>query len=303
MSDTNIISLSATNLTVTEETTPSPSILVEQSHCYPDPSTQNFIVDPVLPLMLVSVSEYSELKIHNLVFLRVTCRVLSDTIRPVIVRRLAKFEPDVDDPELWQCVDSGDEGIDIGEVELYQVARLVVMPSLDRIDTLFQIGSASQGGPIYGTALHIVALLGEFTLCQALVDLGANLNANLLIPNDQDSDDKSISASNKDDGSDFSQYRWGWITPLRLARLFRHREIAQMLLENGGVLGRSQNTSLPLGFMVGSTFAVGRPGFRSLPDDACWTSADSSKTEIYYLNTYMNGQRVYPSILFEYNKA
>jgi hypothetical protein len=253
--------------------------------------------DPTLPLMLVSGS--TALKIHELVFLQITCRSLSQTIRPIITNFLAQFEPKIpedDDDYITHADESGKEGVNPTQIHLYTIAKVILNPSCDNVNSYFQVGTAGQGGPIFATALHVAAQFGEFNLCHVLVELGANINANIFIPNDQDSNDESQDACNRADGSDFSQYRWGLITPLRVARLFRHRRVAQMLLENHAVHGRTQITSIPTS-SIGSIFSsLGRPGFQSLRDDACWT--DENRTEIYYLNTYMNGQRVYPGILF-----
>jgi len=50
--------------------------------------------------------------------------------------------------------------------------------------------------------------------------------------------------------------------------------------------------------MLGSSFARLRaPGFKHLPLDSCWTNKEENV--IYYLNTYMDGERQYTNALYE----
>ena len=170
----------------------------------------------------------------------------------------------------------------------------------DDLNRYFELREADQGGPIFGTGVHIAAMLGDVGLCHLLWFRGADVNANIFIPNDQDSWDKSQEAANRDDGSDFSQYRWGLVTPLRLAITYGQDEVCCFLKTHNGIAGTATVTENPevSEATIGSVFATsGRPGFRYLPPNSCWTNADD--TEILYLNTYMHGERVYPGVLFE----
>lgn len=171
------------------------------------------------------------------------------------------------------------------------------------LDQLFQERCASQGGPIMVTAMHVGARLGDTSLCRMLHNLGASMNPNILIPNDQDS---YGGEPNRADGSDFSQYRWGYITPMRLAHTYGNVSAASWFRQNGGDLGVALRTHLPgrdpslqdFPTMLGSSFArIGAVGFHHLPRGACWTNAEENA--IYYLNTYMNGERQYPNELYE----
>lgn len=162
------------------------------------------------------------------------------------------------------------------------------------MECLFKEQSASQGGPIFVTAMHVAARIGDTALCQMLCRMGALLNSNILIPNDQMSHGGQ---PNLADGSDFSQYRWGLVTPMRLAYTFGAVSTHAWFSQNGGNLGSALHTQLPQEFMMGSTFARrGAPGFSHLPDATCWTNDEESM--IFYLNTYMDGERVYPNVLY-----
>eukprot|EP00931_Biecheleriopsis_adriatica_P046829 TRINITY_DN26940_c0_g1_i1.p1 TRINITY_DN26940_c0_g1~~TRINITY_DN26940_c0_g1_i1.p1 ORF type:complete len:722 (+),score=100.54 TRINITY_DN26940_c0_g1_i1:123-2288(+) len=175
------------------------------------------------------------------------------------------------------------------------------------MDQLFREGRASQGGPILVTAMHVAARLGDTSLCHVLSRAGAEINPNIHIPSDQGESRRPNCA----DGTDYSQYRWGLITPMRLAHTFGAVSATAWFRNNGGDAGGVQHTQLPgMGDvepfpgsgirmpMVGSTFArLGAPGFSHLAENSCWTSTEENM--IYYLNTYMHGARLYPDVLYE----
>jgi hypothetical protein len=155
-----------------------------------------------------------------------------------------------------------------------------------------------QGGPMYVTPLHVAARLGDGEMCKILLKANASVNANIFLPNDQHSHDKSPAAANKADGSDWSQYRWGMITPMRMALTFGHKAACAVLQEHAGQPGGTIHTRLPRGGLIGGYFArAGRPGFETLPDGTCWTNSD--ETAIFALNVYMKGDRVYPETLYD----
>jgi hypothetical protein len=152
------------------------------------------------------------------------------------------------------------------------------------------IGGSGQGGLVYVSCLHLAAAIGDLQLCRILVARGASINANIFIPNDQDSRDKSARASNRDDGMDFSQYRWGLITPLRLARTFSYEDVCNFLLHGGGILA----TDVVAGVTIRNTFeSISLP---SLGSNSCWISQDGK--QLMFKNTYMNGDRRYQEVLF-----
>eukprot|EP00961_Rhodomonas_salina_P104374 1404781-Rhodomonas_salina.2 len=174
----------------------------------------------------------------------------------------------------------------------YRITKMILCPREKHVDAFLLDGRASQGGPIFVTALHISARAGDLRLCETLVHLGAKINPNIFIPNDQMSADTSIDGANKSDGRDFSQYRWGLITPARLAALFGHEDVVDFLKANGGTPGVAKYAQASTSFLS----PVQLPRQR-LADNECWTN--SNETELYYLNSYMDGTRIYPDILYK----
>mmetsp|Transcript_14818 Transcript_14818/g.32188 ORF Transcript_14818/g.32188 Transcript_14818/m.32188 type:complete len:182 (-) Transcript_14818:176-721(-) len=148
------------------------------------------------------------------------------------------------------------------------------------------------------SCLHLAAAVGDLQLCRLVISRGVLPNNNIFIPNDQGSWDDSPTASNGDDGSDFSQYRWGLITPMRLARSFKHCDVCTYLQKNGGTIGRevvAHKRSSMLYGLIG--FTITEYVLLSLYPNSCWVSED--RTKIMFKNTYMNGDRIYPDILFD----
>merc|ERR1712008_541992 len=105
----------------------------------------------------------------------------------------------------------------------------------------------------------------------------------------------------------------GLVMPTRVAQTFGAVAATAWFQRNGGDPGQALHTQLPgmdgMGVKIypgsglrlpmwGSTLArIGAPGFGHLPDHSCWTSSDENV--IYYLNTYMNEERLYPDALYE----
>jgi hypothetical protein len=158
------------------------------------------------------------------------------------------------------------------------------------LNEYIEIGQMAQGGLAYVTPVHFAAMKGDLGLCQLLKIRGANINANIFIPNDQHSQDTSEEAANRDDGYDFSQYRWGTITPLRIAITFGFDDIARFLEANGG----KPSTAIKASFRprIGSVFKI----LPRLPTNGCWV--DQERKQLLVKNTYMHGDRVYPEIIF-----
>jgi len=134
---------------------------------------------------------------------------------------------------------------------------------------------------------------------------GASVNVNILIPNDGSSENTSIEASNRMDGSEFSQYRWGLITPLRLAMTSENSEAIDLLNNSGGDAGGAEEVirdgnAIPIYFLSFNGCGCRRRHLSSLPelpDGSCWVRKDSSD-EIYYTNTFENGNEVHHHVLF-----
>lgn len=100
---------------------------------------------------------------------------------------------------------------------------------------------------------------------------------------------------NLSDGCAWSQYQWGLVTPLRVAKTFCQARLERLLLDQGGHAGTAVHTRMT---KRGSAFArLGSPGFDSLNNNSeCWTNAD--ETTVYFLHSYMQGDRVYPQRLY-----
>ncbi|CAB9523018.1 expressed unknown protein [Seminavis robusta] len=152
----------------------------------------------------------------------------------------------------------------------FQISVMALTKSGQELNVYYNLKSAAQGGPIKVTGLHFAAMHGDIQLCRLLLCRGAHVNANIFIPNDQESSDLSQEAANRADG----------------------------LFEGAG--GKPGGTAVATleHQTIGSSFAIrGNPGFPSMPRSSCWTNANGD--EIMYLNTYMHGERVYASLLFK----
>lgn len=180
----------------------------------------------------------------------------------------------------------------------WKITSMAIAQYGEGLDRYFKVRNASQGGPIFITGLHFAAMTGDLLLCRLLLTRGASVNHNIFIPNDQDSNDKSEQAANCDNGYDWSQYRWGLITPLRMAITFGSNEVVNALKECNGKAGKAYVTSIPKPTLVSLVSLMsGGHRFPSLPEEGCWTN--EAGTEMMYLNTYMYGERTYPNLLFE----
>ena len=195
----------------------------------------------------------------------------------------------------------------------YEIYVMALTKSGKDLNFYFDLKEASQGGPIKVTGLHLAALYDDVDLCRLLIDRGANFQPNICIPNDQQSNDRSIEASNKMDGSDWSQYTWGYITPRRLANILGNHNVEEFLSKHEEIVCSQTSGGSPPGiiidriarpkvaimqrYTIGSVFAKqGNPGFPNIRQCDCWISETGDA--IFYINTYMHGDRVYPDILF-----
>ena len=76
--------------------------------------------------------------------------------------------------------------------------------------------------------------------------------------------------------------------------MFGFVDVQELLVDAGGNPGGTVIAHRT----VGSIFANRRNlGFPPLPRSACWTNRQGD--ELMYLNTYMNGERVYAELLFK----
>lgn len=172
---------------------------------------------------------------------------------------------------------------------------------IEELNRFFNVANACQGGPIKVKAMHFAAIYGNASLCCLLFmrSKGSNsiVNPNICIPNDQHSHDKSLYAANMRADYDWSQYVYGMITPLRLAMTFKQLSTVRYLKQIGGLAGIASIASLKHE-TTGSIFSSrGATGFSTLNrNNSCWTNKSGDK--IYYVNSYMHGERVYPGILF-----
>lgn len=179
------------------------------------------------------------------------------------------------------------------EFDAHYTALSKSSTGLDALNCNF--GRASQGGTIFLSSLHYAAAVGDADLCSLLLSRGASVNPNISIPNDGDSIDKGVPASNRNDGTDASQYRWGLITPLRLAVTFGLVEVAELLRSYGGEVGNvveviCNGDALPvtLSFRIMDCKCRerGLGDLRHLADGSCWVR--ETNDEIYYLNTFID---------------
>ena len=90
-----------------------------------------------------------------------------------------------------------------------RIYRMALTKSGSELNVYFNLKNSAQGGPIKITGLHFAALYNDIELCQLLLCRGACFQPNICIPNDQDSCNFSLSAANKMNGGDWSQYTWG----------------------------------------------------------------------------------------------
>eukprot|EP00797_Seminavis_robusta_P024798 Sro422_g139620.2 (220) ;mRNA; f:2415-3074 len=151
-----------------------------------------------------------------------------------------------------------------------------------------ELAKSCQGGGIFVTSLHFAAGNGDADLCRLLLTRGASVNPNIFIPNDLSSLDQTEETSNRDDGAYASQYRWGFITPMRLAMTFGHADVVELLRGHGGIACETvqvpcKEISWKLGFQC---FCQDRldDELPPLPDGACWTR-QGNEEELYYKNT------------------
>ena len=191
--------------------------------------------------------------------------------------------------ELEDYFDSLNKRVESYDVLKFRITKMVITAHhKECVKKYFNISKLTQAGPLMVTAMHFAAIYGDLSLLRLLImrngdnDSSINVNPNVLIHNYYN-----------------TNYVFGLITPLRLAMLFKHHHVVEYLRSIGGRPGQFLVATLRY-YTIGSSFAIrGAPGFPRLnSEDSHWTNDDG--TQILYIDYFMDGQRVYPGILFQY---